>query len=74
MRIAGRLARLEARGVPSSHTCQIVIYDATTSVPLPGYEPRPDVRGCVWIPDNARGPATGEGDDPNEYRGDARCD
>jgi len=73
VKMAGRLARLASRHAPSSQTYQIVLYDATTGVPLPGHEPRPDACGSIWIPDNGRGPDP-YGDDAPEARGNARCD
>lgn len=73
MKMAGRLARLASRHAPSSQAYQIVLYDATTGVPLPGHEPKPDVRGCIWLPDNGRGPAAVESDEAHEGQEGARC-
>jgi len=66
VRIAGRLARLEARDAPSPRAHRVVIYDAATGAPLPGHEPKSDAPGSIWIPDNGR--------DPDVFRDDARCD
>ncbi len=66
MRIAGRLARLEARHTPLQRAYQIVLFDAATGAPLPGHESKPNARGSIWIPDNGR--------DPDVFRDDARCD
>jgi len=66
VKMAGRLAHLEARHIPLQRAYQIVIYDAATGQPLPGHEPKPDARGSIWIPDNGR--------DPDVFRDDARCD
>ena len=49
MKIAGRLARLEARHVPTP-AYQIIIFDAATGAPLPGHEPKPDAPGYIWLP------------------------
>jgi len=73
MTIARRLARLESRHAPSPQAYQIVLYDAATGVPLPGHEPKPEARGYIWIPDNARGPAAVEGDESHEGQEGARC-
>lgn len=48
--MTGRLARLEARRTPSSRVYQIVIFDAATGMPLPGYEPDPDAPRSIWLP------------------------
>ncbi len=74
MKMAGRLARLESRHALSRQAYQIVLYDATTGVPLPGHEPKPDVRGCIWLPDNGRGPAAVESDEAHGDQEGARCD
>jgi len=66
MKIAGRLARLEARDTPSPRAYQIVLYDAATGVPLPGHEPKPDAPGYIWLP--AKDAL------PDPYEGDVRCD
>jgi len=65
MKMTGRLARLESRHAPSSQAYQVVIYDAATGLPLPGHEPRANVRGHIWLPDNAR---DAESDDAGEDR------
>lgn len=63
--IAARLIRLEARRAASSPPRRIVLYDAATGVPLPGYAPPPDATGTtIWIPDNGR--AAGGDDDARE--------
>lgn len=73
MKMAGRLARLESRHAPSPQAYQIVLYNAATGVPLPGHEPKPDARGCIWLPDNRRGAAPLDGDEPHEGQWGGRC-
>jgi len=66
VKIAGRLAHLEARHTPVQRAYQIVIYDAATGVSLPGHEPKPDAPGYIWLP--AKDAL------PDPYGGDAGCD
>ncbi len=55
-RLVARLARLEARrtGEMAARGGVIVIYDAATGDPLPGYIPPSNGRVSIWIPANGR--------------------
>lgn len=52
MRLSSRIGRLETRraAVRGEACYQILLFDAATGLPLPGYEPRSDVPGYIWLP------------------------
>lgn len=73
MRMAGRLARLEARGIALPRSNRIVVYDAATGTPLPGFEPERGAQMYIWIPDNGRNSGV-EGNRPGSDGSERRCD
>ncbi len=73
MKIAGRLARLEAHHTLSPRAQRIVIFDAATGGPQSRYGPKAHEGVQIWIPDNGRGDAYGD-DERGTHGGDAGCD